>query len=372
MKMIKVAHITKNLTMNGISNVVLNYSENLNPDIFQISIITGKPVNEDILKRCMDNGIIVITLPGKRNKPISYFVQLIKSLKKEKYNIIHIHGNSATITLELLIAKLCGIKERIAHCHSNSCDFVFVHKLLSPFLRKLYTKGYACSDEAGRWMFGEKEFTILSNGFQTQQFIFDNNTRIRIRNENNINEKYVIGTIARFNESKNHIFLLQVFEEIAKQNDEAVLLLAGDGPLLEKILSLIEKHPFKDRIFYVGVTACPKELYDSMDVFVLPSKYEGLGIVFIEAQINGLKCVTSDMVPRDVNICGNTVFLPLSEDISKWKEKILCRDERDRMVVSLENYKNAQKYDIKNCIVELENYYLKATYGRASHKEGRS
>lgn len=156
---------------------------------------------------------------------------------------------------------------------------------------------------------------------------------------------------------KNHEYLLQIFEEVASKRDNAVLLLVGNGPNLDKIKQKIEEHPYRDRIIYYGITDNVTELYCAMDAFVLPTKYEGLGIVFVEAQINGLPVITSDRVPREVDIAGNTKFLSLERGESLWANCILNVHRTNREQFYKANEKSIEKYDIYSNARRLEHIY---------------
>lgn len=357
--MIKVAHVTKFLKSNGITNVIMNYSSHLDKSSFMNTIIAGAPISEIYRNQCNEEKVEVKELPSKDKSSLGYYISLFKFFQNGKYDIVHIHGNSATITVEMLLAKIAGIKVRIAHCHNSTCDHVYIHKLLSPFFKRLYTKGYACSDLAGKFMFGNSPYTVLTNGFEIDKFIFNQEKRDSLRQKLNLDNKFVIGNVARFNDQKNHIFLLDIFKQIASVDQDAVLFLVGAGPLLDKIKQLISEHPYKERIIYYGETDHVEDLYNAMDIFVLPSKYEGLGIVFIEAQINGLKCVTSDHVPSEVNINNHTVFLSLSENIEKWCIEALSTFSENRIDASMLAYKSAQEYNIHFSVKQLENDYRK-------------
>lgn len=354
--MVKVIYVTKNLAANGITGVVMNYGIHLDKSQFKLDVITGAPVESIYREKLENNNIKVIDLPPKRKNPVAYYQKMWRQLKKG-YDIIHIHGNSATITVELMMAKLAGIKVRIAHSHNVTCDHKRIHHVLQPLMRKLYTYGFACSKAAGKWMFGKGAFEVLPNAFQTEKFIFNEVERIQVRKSLGISDKYVIGNVARFNDQKNHEYLLKVFEKVAEKREDAVLLLVGNGPNLEKIQKKIAEHPYKDRIIYYGITDKVAQLYAAMDVFVLPTKYEGLGIVFVEAQINGLPVVTSDQVPREVNIADRAVFLPLTEDVSAWCKSILNAPQTERKEFYASHKSSIEAYNISRCACRLKEKY---------------
>lgn len=354
--MIRVAYITKNMPTNGITNVIMNYTSNIDKSEFKITIISGSPIEDVYREQCKKNKINIIELPDKITHSRQYYMSMWRTLGK-KFDIVHVHGNSATITVELVMAMLRGTKIRIVHCHNSTGDNIVVHKLLLPILKRVYSQGYACSKLAGNWMFQEKPYIVLPNGFDTKRFTFDSYKRNEVRKKLKVVDKFVIGNVARFNDQKNHPYLLKVFEHVAREREDAVLLLIGNGPDLDNIQALINKHPYNNRIIYYGITDHIEYLYNAMDVFVLPSKYEGLGIVFIEAQINGLPVVTSDRVPREVNICNRVLFLPLTDNVYSWSDAILNSQIINRNEVYEKYTEKISKYDIKKNVAFLEIEY---------------
>ena len=232
--------LVNDMNINGISMVIMNYCKNLDKSKFDISVISGTPINDFYKSQCREFNIKLYELPARKQKKLKYFQALYRVLK-QKFDIVHVHGNSATISIELLIAKICGVKVRIAHSHNTTCDHIKIHKLLWPLFRQVYTHGLACGQQAGKWMFHNGKFYVLPNAFETANFIYDNEARQRIRNELKLDNKYVIGHIGRFNNQKNHPFLLRIFTEIAKKREDAYLLLVGNGPDFEEVQKLISK-----------------------------------------------------------------------------------------------------------------------------------
>lgn len=362
MKKIRIAYLTKDMPVNGISTVIMNYCRHLEKEKYEITIFSGPPIVEQYKEECEKLGIRIIETPPKKGgNPLKYYFFLLKQLNRKKYDIIHIHGNSATITMELFITWIKGIKHRIGHCHNTQCDSLKIHKTLKPILKKLYTYGFSCSKEAGEWMFGNKAFEVLPNGFITEKFKFNKNNRTKIRKKLNVEDKFVIGHVGMFNEQKNHPFILSVFEEIAKEHDKAVLLLVGTGPNYEKIQDLINNHPYNERIICYGVTDQISEVYDAMDLFFFPSKFEGLGIVLLEAQIKGLPCVASDVIPKEVVLNEKMIdFLSLNSNVKVWSKKILSKAQElnnNRDKVYNENEYNIKRYEIKENVKTLEKRY---------------
>ena len=358
MEKIKIAMLVNDMNINGISMVIMNYCKNLDKSKFDISVISGTPINDFYKSQCREFNIKLYELPARKQKKLKYFQALYRVLK-QKFDIVHVHGNSATISIELLIAKICGVKVRIAHSHNTTCDHIKIHKLLWPLFRQVYTHGLACGQQAGKWMFHNGKFYVLPNAFETANFIYDNEARQRIRNELKLDNKYVIGHIGRFNNQKNHPFLLRIFTEIAKKREDAYLLLVGNGPDFEEIQKLISEHPFKDRIIVYGECKDTGKLYSAFDVFALPSRHEGLVCVLLEAQINGLYSVASTAVPDEVKITENVEFIDLKEKPEKWAEHILNSHDIDRDNMYNQYFESIQKYDIHQSVKNLEFLYIK-------------
>lgn len=353
---IRIAYITKNLNINGISTVILNYCKNINKNKFTITILAGSPIADTYCKEFNKIGVEIIELPNKIEKNKKYYWTLFKELSSKKYDQVHIHGNSATLTIELIIACIKGIKVRFVHCHNSTCNHKKIHYLLKPIFNKLCTYGFACSNMAGKWLFTKNNYSIIPNGFDTHKFVFNDKFRNEIRKKLNIDDnQLLIGHVGRFNEQKNHPYLLEIFKHVGKVNKDAILLLVGSGPDFVKIKEMIYSHPYKDRIILYGETNEVEKIYSAMDIFVFPSIYEGLGIVLLEAQISGLKCITSNVIPEEAYITENIVSLNL-ENPKEWADEIINTKIQDRNNLK-NNYENIRQYEIKENVKLLEKYY---------------
>ncbi len=357
MEPIRIAMIANNLDSNGISYVIVNYCEHLDTERFAVTVIAGEPVFPPFRERLLCAGVTVREMPSRKNSSKAYYRALYKELSRKKYDVVHVHGNSCTIAVEMMIAKLRGIRVRLAHSHNTSCTHLRMHKRLRPLFNACCTGGLACSEEAGRWLFEDKPFTVLPNGFDTRQFVFDDAVRLSVRAAHGFEDKFVIGCVGRINDQKNHPYLLRIFEQVAAAREDALLLIVGDGPDAPQLQALIERHPFRNRIVCLGATGNVRELYNAMDVFVLPSKFEGLGIVFLEAQINGLYCVTSDQVPQAARLGDTIAFLPLTEDVTPWAQTILEAPPIDRPAYCDAHRKAIGRYEITRSVRVLEQTY---------------
>jgi len=356
---INIAYLTKDMPVNGISTVIMNYCRNIDSSKYKITIFSGAPIDEQYEKECEKLNISIVKIPSKKKKTFSYYKCLLNKLNNKDFDIIHIHGNSATVTMELLIAYIKRIPVRIVHSHNSTCEHVVIHKILRPIFNRLCNYGFACSELAGKWMFKNKSFEIIPNGFEIEKFKFNKENREYLRKTNGLDGKFVIGHIGRFNNQKNHVYLLKVFEIIAQKNENAMLLLVGTGPDEYKIKNIIEQHSYKNKIILYGVTEKVSDIYDMIDIFVFPSKYEGLGIVLLEAQIKGLQCVSSNVVPSEVIISNNVKLLELNDNYDKWADEILNVQEINRQIFYEENYNKIKQYDIKENAKNLMNKYRK-------------
>lgn len=358
-KKMKIAMVTNHFGITGISMVIMNYCKALDRNKFNLTIIAGSPVNGQYKRDCKLYGINMVELPSRHQKPIEHYFQLWKNMEKSKYDIVHIHGNSSLMSVELLIAKIAGIKVRIAHSHNSACPNMRLHKLLSPYFRRLCTKSLACSSLAGEWLFGNGNFQILPNGFCVKKFLFEESQRKRLRNKMKLENKFIVGHIGRINEQKNHQYLLKIFQEIAEKKENAFLLLVGDGPDYEKIKKVINNHSYKERIILYGETDNTAAMYSAMDVFVFPSKYEGLPVVLLEAQISGLPCIVSDRVTREVDF-GDLCWKSITDEPEAWAEASI---EKNMDLSERQNYfdkhkSQVEKYDICRTVRQLEAIYL--------------
>lgn len=364
-KKIKVAMVTNHFGITGISQVILNYCKALNRDRFDLTVIAGEPFAPENREECEQNGIKFVVLPSRHQKSFRHYFGLWKALKNN-FDIVHVHGGSSIMAVELTIARLAGVKIRIAHSHNSACPNMKIHKILNPYFKKTYTKALACGELAGNWLFGENNFEVLPNVFHTGNFKFDPSKRERVRKELNLENRFVLGHIGRFNKQKNQPYLLKIFEKLAQKRGDAVLLLAGTGPDFEKTKALVDTHPYKERIILYGTTKDASAVYSAMDYFALPSLHEGLPVVLLEAQISGLPCVVSDKVTKEVDF-GGICWASVEDSPNVWAEIILdsyISRETDRQGYYEKHNKQIAEYDIENTVNQLERIYFELTQNR--------
>ncbi len=278
------------------------------------------------------------------------------------YKIIHGHVRS-TASVYLKIARKYNLTA-IAHSHnisSGSGIKAVIKNLLQYPIRHISDYFIACSESAGRWLFGDKivasnKFKILNNAIEIEHFTFNNQVRDTIRKEFSIEDKYVIGHVGRFHPTKNHEFLIDIFKSVQSKVNNSVLLLIGDGALKESIRMKVRKEKLENSVIFAGVRSDVHDIFQGMDIFVMPSLFEGLPVTLIEAQASGINCVISDAITREVEITDRVDFVSLQKSAEEWAEiilKYIGKNER----TNTSNQIIKAGYDIKSNAKWLEGYY---------------
>ncbi len=242
------------------------------------------------------------------------------------YRVVHSHIDCMS-ALPLAAAARHGAVVRIAHSHNSRQDKDFKYPLkmvCKRFIRREATDLFACGVEAGRWMFGTDNFTVIRNAIDVDAYAFDEARRERKRSELGIDPSaLVVGHVGRFDPVKNHAFILEVFAELLRNHPGAVLLLAGDGGLRVDMERRASEFGMAGSVRFLGVRSDVPDLMQAMDVFLMPSIYEGLPLVLIEAQASGLLCLISEQIPFDCDIVPNGVArLSLSEGANVWAQRL--------------------------------------------------
>ena len=307
-KMIRVLHVVGGMQQGGTENFIMNIYRNIDRNKIQFDfLVNRKGVFEEEIKNL---GGRVYYIPALQNVgQIRYKKKLDEFFKNHKeYKIIHSHLNQVS-GLILERAKKANIPIRIAHSHSNrfwySNNLIKLYKMyLKTKIEKSANYKFACSVDAGKFMFGKNsEFKVINNFIDAKKYIYNEEIRKKVRKQLNIDENiFVIGYVGRFEVAKNPIFALKVFKEFLKLNPNSKFLMIGKGSLKNEVISYIEENNIKDNVIMLEDRNDINELMQAMDYFILSSIYEGLGIVLIEAQAAGLKCIAAkDVIKRGSN-----------------------------------------------------------------------
>ena len=365
-KPVRVLQVGMSQYYGGTESFIMNQYRKIDRNIVQfdfLNVYNGPLACEEEIKEL---GGRIYSLDMSRRRGLSQYKKKLDNFFREngsKFDVIHCNFQSL-INIDLLkYAKKYKIAGRIAHAHNAGYgkEPSILQKLLIALnksnLSKYATNYFACSSLAGEWMFGHKNSTVIHNAIAAKEFLFNQDIRNTIRTEYGINVEKLILFVGRLDPQKNPLFLIDIFKEIIKKQQDWKLFLIGDGVLRTDIEERIEKYELQDKVCLLGSRSDVKDFLQAADCFLLPSKYEGLGIVLIEAQAAGLKCFTSkDVVPSDVDITGLVDFISLSNDSSYWANIIMEAEYKER-ANQFDSIIRAG-YDSEMNIQELENKYL--------------
>ncbi len=273
------------------------------------------------------NGSRIFNIPNRRNNPFAFYFALIKFFRNNNdYDVVHHHLNSCSSIEPIIIAKLFGVKT-VAHSHNefkgNKRLTNLLHKLNRTILPYFTDSYIACSDKAGESMFKKNKFNVINNGVNLKEYTHNQNTRGNYRELLDIKNKFVVGHIGRFKYQKNHEYLIEVFYEFQKLKDNSVLMLVGEGELEKDIREKVQKLGIEDKVLFTGVRNDISSLMQAMDAFVFPSRYEGLGIVLIEAQAAGLYSLVADTIPDEALVTNLISKKSLNDTAKDWARVLL-------------------------------------------------
>lgn len=359
--MIRILQIVPNMQNGGLENFIMNIYRNIDRKEIQFDFLVHyqkrKYFDDEIEKL---GGKIYRFSFREDNNLIKYITNLRKFYKEHpEYKIIHCHMSSIGF-IHFLVAKMCGVKVRIAHSHNSNTERSFkgfIKLLVMKPLKYISTDNFACSTEAGKFLYKKFPYKIVYNAVDIDKYRYNQEIRTNIRKKLKIEEKLVIGHIGRFELQKNHYYIIDIFAEVIKENPSAILLLAGDGKLKKKIEEYVEELQLSQNVRFLGVIKNANELYQALDCFILPSFFEGLPVVGIEAQISGLKCIFSNTITKEVKISSLVEFLEIDlENIQQWKNSIIEPLNYDRNAI-FEEIKDTQ-YNIKIMAKWLQEFYI--------------
>ncbi len=357
---IKALHIlTVRYGKNGVTRCAMNYITHL-PHT-RADLACGFPLPAGVEEDFSGRGARAVSLPARLRRPLGYMRALTELIRTERYDLVQVHGNSCTMALELLAAKRGGAPVRIPHAHNTRCSARLLHRLLRPVFERCRTGAFACGKDAGDFLYRGRPFTVVKNAVDTKEFAFDEAARDRARAALSLEGRFVLGHVGGFNAQKNHAALLDIFEALRRLRPDAALLLAGDGPLRETVERAAAERGLSGDLRIVRATDEVSALYAAMDVFILPSLFEGLPFTLIEAQAGGLGCLASDTVTREADMSGLVRYLPLSAPPEDWAAAILKAETLRR---AEESRKSAARiaengYSISDEAATLEALYEK-------------
>lgn len=297
---------------NGIANCVMNYLSRMDPARVRCDLVCLNEPDEKAHTLVKQTGGNVFVLPGRNRHPLRYIRQLTHIVREREIEIVHAHGNSATLTAELLAAKRGGAGVRMPHSHNTTCNMKAIDKLLRGVFYRTSTQNIACSAAAGEWLFPNRPYTVLNNAIDTPHFRFSAAMREEMREQLGLSQDGLVFLhIGAFNEQKNQAFLLEAFERLLVLKPDARLLLVGDGARRLSCEARAEALGIRKQVSFLGLREEIPALLSAADVFVLPSLHEGLPLTLVEAQCAGLPCVVSEKVTREAALSDRVTFAPI-------------------------------------------------------------
>lgn len=365
-KPIRIVHNIASLHLGGSQAFVMNVYRNIDRSKVQFDFVVTPETKEGFYDEITNLGGKIFTCPRyKGTNHIQYNKWWDDFFNKHpEYKVIHGHVRS-TASIYLKIAKKHELVT-IAHSHSTSNGngiSAIVKRIIQLPIRKQADFLFACSDKAGKWLFGERAITqqnyyMIPNGVDLKRFEFDINKRNQMRMTLGIKEDMMIlGHIGRLSTPKNHKFLLNVFNQYHKINSNSRLLLVGDGELFDSIKQHINKLDINDAVIMTGSKQNTEDYYQIMDIFLFPSLWEGLPVSVVEAQANGLQCIISDVITHDVDLTALIQYLPLDEKL--WLGAIAEAHKKERIGLTSEDRVRLQPFDAITVANKLQEFYLK-------------
>lgn len=348
----------------GIESYIINTYKRINKKKYQYDFINmskNKIANQDFFEK---SGCNIYNIANEYKSPIRCYKQLKQLIIDNKYKVVYINKNSLCSTVILKAVKDSMTQIRIIHSHNTKSTGGILGNIFHLYNKKHISKYcnyfFACTEKAGKWMYDSKiinsdKYYIINNAIDLDKFIFNNNTRNKLRNELKIgDDTIVIGHVGRFEKQKNHEFLIEIFNEVHKKNKNTMLVLVGSGSLENKIKKKVSLLGLSDSVKFLGAKNNVNELYQMFDVFCLPSLYEGLPVVGIEAQAADLPCVFSNNMSSKAKITNKTIFISNFDNKQEWAD-LLLKDYGKRNKNKDVMQKNG--YDIKNEVNKLEKLY---------------
>lgn len=323
----------------GVESVIMNYYRNIDRTKMQFDFLCNSyekiAYEDEILKL----GGKTIHFPARSKDYFGYKRKLESFFKEHAKEYVAIWVNVCSLANidYLKLAKKYGVKKRIIHSHnSQNMDGKFrgyLHQRNKKHIDTYATDFWACSEDAAKWFYDEpvlKKCVLIHNAIDVDKMKFDSVARQKIRSQLGWEDCYILGNIGRLHFQKNQSFILDVFAELLQSKQEARLVLVGQGEDEGMLKEKISELRITDKVYMAGMQSNPSEWLSAFDLFLFPSKFEGLGLAAMEAQANGLPVLLSEgVIPAEVKLNQNVVFLDLRAGSTAWKDTIIAMMERE-------------------------------------------
>lgn len=374
-KPIRVLQINIGTKFGGVSSMVFNLYKNIDRSRFQFDFVaptvSSYSVYKDQIKNLGGKIIELNTTGSFITRKIQFFSRFYKLIKKNNYSIVHCNSGSIFFNLQVaMIAKVCGVKKIIVHSHNAGNDskkriiFGNIVKWLFPYVA---TDFIACSKKAAIFMFPKtilksRNYIVLNNGIDLTKFQFSSVHREEIRKQLELGNQTILLHVGRFVKQKNHSQLIDIFECFHNIDENSILVLVGEGELKPIIESKVREKKLQNNVLFLGLRKDVEKLMSAADVFVLPSLYEGLPVVGVEAQANGLSCCFSTEITGEVDLNNKkNIFIDLTKSPIYWAKKIhdLVGSRKNQNRIRSAELVGEKGYSIEFSTEQLESLYSK-------------
>lgn len=322
MKKIRVLQVVGAMYPGGLENFIMNLYEHIDRNKVDFDFVVHDKREGDHCERIEKMGGKVYLLPRLTAHPIQNLKQLKKLVKENHYDIVIRHTANALVTPQLLAAKKAGAVT-ICHSHNETDPKKLLHYLGRLFMNRACDYKIACSDNAGYWMYGKRgQFKVVNNAIDLTKFVYSKTSEDRIRNEFQAEKKHIYGHIANFIESKNHLYLLEIYKKITEFDAEALCFCVGEGALRPEIEKKRSELGLDDKVVLTGIRNDVQEFMSAFDCIVFPSVFEGLPVTLIEAQAASVPMIISDTITSKVEVTENLIkWESINRDSKIWAEE---------------------------------------------------
>lgn len=364
-ELIKVLYVNGNIMKRGgIESFMMNYYRRIDSRKVKIDFLVHGYEKGEFDDEIVSKGSKILHVPTKSKHPLKYQKELYNIFSSGEYDIVHSHCDAISGWI-LKIAAQAGVSIRIAHSHNTA---TLTHNVLKLWVNEYYKKQipqyathmFACSQAAGEWMFGlNSDFRIIPNAIELNKFAYDPSSRKQIREKYACEDNYIIGHIGRFDYQKNHKFIIKLWKEIIRIHKNYKLMFVGDGELRNEIEGMIKDAGLSETIIFAGLQENTAPYYSAFDAFILPSHFEGLPVVAIEAQASGLPCFLSKNITKEVCLTNLVERLDVNQ-IETWinaiKENGNSQSRCENSMLARKSISD-KKYNIESAATMLENIY---------------
>ena len=359
MKKINVCHVVSGLKSGGAETMIYNYTSKMNRNEYNFYLLYQHDPVEKCVNEFNDLNFKLKRIPSKVKHPIRNYKETKRFLIENKIDVIHCHMTLANF-IPLMAAKRAKVNLRICHSHeAGTSSKNFIASILNDVYKRICllcaNKYVACGKEAGKFLYRGEEFIVLNNALDLEKFRYKEDVRSEIRKKLSIEkDSIVIGHIGRFIDVKNHQFIVEIFKELLSINNKFKLLLIGSGELENQIRELVKKLNIEDNVIFTGVISNTYDYYNAFDIFVLPSQREGLPLVALESQANGLKCYLSKNIDTNSCVIDSCKMLPLEKKI--WINEIIKTNGNYVRDIIFDSF-DKRNLNIKREVQKLDDIY---------------